>query len=311
MSAAHDGEGAATSDAAIPGAEAVAPVPGELPAADEPHDGHAHEHHEHEHLEHEHLEHEHLEHEHHAHEHQEHEHQEHEHQEHEHHEISEILLGGVDEGSGEPGDATIDQLMADAIGGWRGLFDTSLPSLVFLLAYLASGKSVSVALWAAAAGGVVVAVLRLMRRQSLRQVIAGFPILLLSAWLTARTGKAEDFYLPGLVLNLGSAVVLIISVVVGHPLAGYFVGALTGDLTGWRQVPEQRRAYTLATWFFIGSYLLRVAAKAPLYWSANVAALGTVGLIMGWPLTALAAWFSYLVIMKARREAPLPEHAEG
>ena len=95
------------------------------------------------------------------------------------------------------------------------------------------------------------------------------------------------------------------SILVGHPLLGYFVGALTGDLTGWREVPEQRRAYTLATWFFVATYLIRVLVKLPLYWSANVAALGTIGLILGWPLTALAAYFSYLVIVKARREAPV------
>ena len=225
---------------------------------------------------------------------------------HEHHEVSDLLLGGADEGSGEPGDATMDQLVSDAIGGWRGLFDSSFPSLVFVVVYLVSNHRLPLSLWSAIGAGVVVAVLRQLRGQSMRQVVAGFPLLLLSAWITSRTGKAEDFYLPGLILNAGSAIAFLVSILVGHPLLGYFVGALTGDLTGWREVPEQRRAYTLATWFFVATYLIRVLVKVPLYWSANVAALGTIGLILGWPLTALAAYFSYLVIVKARREAPVP-----
>ena len=205
---------------------------------------------------------------------------------HEHLEVSDLLLGGADEGSGEPGDATMDQLVSDAIGGWRGLFDSSFPSLVFVVVYLVSNHRLPLSLWSAIGAGVVVAVLRQLRGQSMRQVFAGFPLLLLSAWITSRTGKAEDFYLPGLILNAGSAIAFLVSILVGHPLLGYFVGALTGDLTGWREVPEQ--------------------VKVPLYWSANVAALGTIGLILGWPLTALAAYFSYLVIVKARREAPVP-----
>ncbi|HET7901010.1 MAG TPA: DUF3159 domain-containing protein [Candidatus Nanopelagicales bacterium] len=232
---------------------------------------------------------------------------------HEHHEVADALRGGVDEGSGAPGDATMDQLVADAIGGWRGMLDSSLPSLVFVIAYLvlaSSDKRLSYSLWAALAAGAVVAVLRLARKQSMRQVLAGIPLLLLSAWLTSRTGRAEDFYLPGLLLNIGSAVVFLVSILVGHPVIGYFVGALTGDITGWRAVPEQRRAYTLATWFFFATYVIRVLVKLPLYWSANVAALGTIGLIVGWPLTALAAYFSYLVIVKARREAPVPARVE-
>jgi hypothetical protein len=147
---------------------------------------------------------------------------------------------------------------------------------------------------------------RAVRRQSLRQVISGFPLLLLSAWLSSRTGRAEDFYLPGLVINAVVGVGLAVSAVVGHPLAGYFVGALTADLTGWRRVPEQRRAAALATWFFAIYNLARVAIRVPLYLSGNVAALGTVGLVLGWPLMLLAAYFSYLVITRARRDAPIP-----
>ena len=226
-------------------------------------------------------------------------------EQHHHHDVTEVLLG-TDEGTGAPGDATIEQLMTESIGGWRGLFDTSFPSLVYLIAYTVSGKTVSTAVWAALAAGALLAVERLIRRKSVRQVVSGLPLLLLSAWLTSRSGRAEDFYLPGLWLGAATAIGLAVSALVGHPIVGYAVGAFTGDLVGWREVPEQRRAASLATWFFVATYALRIVVKLPLYWSGNVEALGTVGLIMGWPLLALSAYLSYLVIRKARRDAPVP-----
>jgi Protein of unknown function (DUF3159) len=228
---------------------------------------------------------------------------------HAHRELSEALRGGADPGTGAPGDATTEQLMAQAIGGWRGLIDSSVPSTVFLVVYLVDGHQLSAAVWSAVAAGVVISAWRLLRRQSLQQVLSGFIGVAFCAWLASRTGRAEDFYLPGLLLNAAYAVGLSVSCLVGHPLLGYAVGAATGDLTGWRGVPEQRRAYTLATWFFTAVFALRIAVEVPLYLAEAVGPLGVAKLALGWPAFALAAWLSYRVIRKARAEAPLPDVA--
>ena len=226
-----------------------------------------------------------------------------------HHDIAEILEGAP-AGTGAPGDATTEQLMATAIGGWRGLIDSSLPGAVFLLVYLLDHQVLAPAIWAAVGAGALIAALRLVRRQSLQQVLSGFVGIAFCAWLASRTGKAEDFYLPGLLINVAYAIGLSISCLVGHALLGYGVGAATGDLTGWRRVPEQRRAYTLATWFFAAVFAVRVAVQAPLYLAGQVGALGIAKLALGWPLFALAAWLSYRVIRKARAEAPIPVAAD-
>lgn len=225
----------------------------------------------------------------------------------EHHEIADVLLGGAGEGTGAPGDATAEQLMANAIGGWRGVIDSSLPSTVFLVVYLVNDHQLSSAVWAAVIAGALIAGWRLLRRQSLQQVVSGFIGVAFCAWLASRTGRAEDFYLPGLLLNAAYAVGLAVSCLVGHPLLGYGVGAATGDITGWRSVPEQRRAYTLATWFFVAVFVLRIAVEVPLYLAHAVGPLGVAKLALGWPAFALAAWFSYRLITRARAEAPVPQ----
>jgi hypothetical protein len=196
--------------------------------------------------------------------------------------------------------------MANAIGGWRGVIDSSLPGVVFVIAYLVDGSNLTPAIWAAVVTGALIAVLRLARKQSLQQVISGFVGIAFAAWLASRTGRAQDFYLPGLLLSGGYAVAFLVSILVGHPLVGYAVGAATGDLTGWRSVPEQRRAYTLATWFFVAQYALRIAVLVPLYLAGAVAALGIMKVILGYPMLALAAYLSFRVISKARRESPVP-----
>jgi hypothetical protein len=217
------------------------------------------------------------------------------------------VLEGAPPGTGKPGDATTEQLMASAIGGWRGLVDGSLPAAVFLIVYLVDDHALPPAIWAAVGAGVLIAILRLVRHQSVQQVLTGFIGVAFSAWLVSRTGKAEDFYLPGLLINVAYGVGLAISCLVGHPLLGYGVGAATGDITGWRRVPEQRRAYTLATWFFVAVFALRLAVQLPLYLAGQVGALGVARLLMGWPLFALAALLSFRVIKRARDEAPVPE----
>jgi hypothetical protein len=216
------------------------------------------------------------------------------------------MLEGVPAGTGQPGDATTEQLMASAIGGWRGLVDSSLPGAVFILVFLLSGSNLARSIWAAVAAGVVIAILRLVRRESLQQVISGFIGVAFAAWLASRTGKAENFYLPGLLTNAAYGLGLAISCLVGHPLLGYGVGGATGDLTGWRKVPEQRRAYALATWMFVGLFALRILIEGPLYLAGNVAALGIFKLVLGWPAFALSAFMAYRVIRKARQDAPVP-----
>jgi len=223
--------------------------------------------------------------------------------EHHHRDAAEILEGAP-VGTGKPGDATTEQLMANAIGGWRGLVDSSLPGAVFVIVYVIDGNVLATAVWSAVAAGALIAVLRLARRESLQQAVSGFIGIAFCAWLATRTGKAEDFYLPGLLFSIGYAIVLATSCLVGHPLLGYGVGAATGDISGWRAVPEQRRAYTLATWFFVAVFVVRLAVQLPLYFAGAVGALGVAKLAMGWPLLALAAYFSYRVIRKARADAP-------
>lgn len=195
-------------------------------------------------------------------------------------------------------------LLERALGGWRGIIDSGLPTVVFVIAYLVSGSDLRASLIAAVGAGVVIVVWRLVRRQPLQQVLAGFIGLLIAAWFSSRTGRAEDVFLPGMLLNIGYGAAFLISILVRWPLLGIAMGYLTGEGTSWRGEPDLRRVYAAASWIWVGVFGLRLVVQVPLYLAGAVAPLGVAKVILGWPLYLAGAYATYRVlapVYRARR----------
>jgi hypothetical protein len=182
------------------------------------------------------------------------------------------------------------------------LVDSGLPTVVFVSVFALAGQQLQPALLAALATGAVLAVLRLVRRDSVQNVVAGFVAVGIAAWLANRTGQAEDFFVPGLLINVAYGAAYLVSIVVRWPLLGILVGLATGEGMGWRSVPYLLRAYTLASWFWVGLFGLRLAVQLPLYLTESVVALGVARVAMGWPLFLLGLGLSWLVIKRAREQ---------
>ncbi len=202
--------------------------------------------------------------------------------------------------------------LANGIGGSRGLIDSSLPTAIFLVVYLATGSQLMPSVWAAVGGGVVVAILRKVRGEPLQQVFAGLIGVGIAAFLAARTGRAEDFFLPGILINIAYGAGFAISALIRRPLVGYAAGAVSGDLTSWYRDSDARRAATTATWLWAGMFAFRVIVQLPLYLAGLVGPLGAAKLVMGWPLFLLVAYVSYRIMSPVlRRVAQENEEAEA
>ncbi len=182
------------------------------------------------------------------------------------------------------------------------LIDSGLPTVVFVTVYALNGRELPSALIAALGAGAVLAVLRLVRRDSVQNVVAGFVAVGVAAWFANRTGQAEDFFLPGIVINVAYGLAYLISIVVRWPLLGVLVGLATGEGMAWRQTPYLLRAYTIASWFWVAMFGIRLSVQVPLYLSEGVVALGVARVVMGWPLFLLCLWLSWVVIKKARMQ---------
>lgn len=184
----------------------------------------------------------------------------------------------------------------------EALLDSGLPTVVFVTVYALNGRLLGPALVAALAVAAALAALRLLRRAPLQNVVAGFVAVGIAAWFADRTGQAEDFFLPGLLINVGYGLAYLVSIAVRWPLLGVLVALATGEGMGWRQTPYLLRAYTLASWFWVGLFATRLAVQLPLYLSESVVALGVARVVMGWPLFLLCLWLSWVVIRRARAQ---------
>ena len=172
--------------------------------------------------------------------------------------------------------------------------ESVLPTLVFLVLHLIT-KDVLVSTSVPVGVAVVFIIVRAATRKPMTPAVTGALLLAGTAVLAIVTNKAENNFLPGILINSAFTVAFLVSLVARWPAVGLFVGLLLGErVDGWREVPGQRAAFTIATWIWTGMYALRVAIEVPLYLASNVEGLAIAKIVLGVPLYALvllATWF--------------------
>jgi len=192
---------------------------------------------------------------------------------------------------------TDQKKVIDALGGKKGLLDSGLPALVFLVAFNIKHE-LQTATTAAIIIALVLAILRLVKKDTLQHVISGLIGVVFCAFLARKTGSAVDYYLPGLIINVVYGSVYLIANLAGLPVIGLVLGPILGENLHWRKVAERKSTYIKASWLWVGLFASRLIVQYPLYKSGNLTALGTARLAMGYPLFAAVAWGSWLIIKK-------------
>lgn len=182
-----------------------------------------------------------------------------------------------------------------AFGGAKGLIDSALPALIFLLAYNFN-DDVNVSARYALGFSLIATIIRLARRETIQHAFSGVIGVVICVWFANRSGKAEDFYLPGLWTNAIYGSVYALSILIRWPVAGVLLGPLLGENFMWRKDPARRAVYVRATGIWVAMFALRLVVQYPLYLAGNVNALGTARLLMGYPLFILAAWLTWQVV---------------
>jgi len=216
------------------------------------------------------------------------------------------VTGGQPDGEdaaaeGAPADAPVPALsatmIADAIGGVRGLRDTGISALIFVVVNAAAG--LTPAIFAALGFGVLLVVFRLARRQPIQQALTGFVLIGIAAFVASRTHSARGFFLPGILMQATFAIAAFASLLLRRPYIGYVIGGLDPRLANWREVPKLLRAMYLASLIWGTVFLLRALVLGLLYLAHRVGWLAAAQLAMGWPLFAAALAASYAIIRRA------------
>lgn len=190
------------------------------------------------------------------------------------------------------------ETVLNALGGKKGLIDSGLPSVIFLVAFNVK-HDLRQAILAALSLSIVLAIIRLAKKDTIQHSVSGILGVLICAYFANRSGNASDFYIPKLLTNLAYGTAYLVANLVRWPLLGIVLGPLLGENFEWRKNPERKKVYTRASWIWAAMFFSRIAVQYPIYRSGNVNLLGTVNLAMGYPLFFAAAYGSWLVIKTA------------
>jgi len=199
-------------------------------------------------------------------------------------------------GTGKP---QVDTSLIDAFGGVRGMVDMTVPGFVFVVVFTVT-KNLQVSSYSAFGVTLLLALVRLVRRETLKHAFGGVLGVGISAYIAMKSGKAQDFYLPSMIYGVALGVAYAISAMVRWPLLGVFLGPVLGENMTWRtQNPGRLAAYTKATWVWVALFALRAAILFPLYWAGNVTWLGVAKIGLGVPPWLVAIYLSWLILSKA------------
>jgi len=189
-----------------------------------------------------------------------------------------------------------------AFGGTKGLIDSGIPSILFLVTFNIS-HHLHTALFASIATSALLTLVRLIRRDTLQHALSGLVGVLICAWFANRTGNPNDVYIPKLLTNLGYGSLYLIANLAGWPILGLMLGPILGENLKWRSHPERKRAYMRASWLWVLMFFTRIAVQYPIYRSGNLNLLGSVNLAMGYPLFIATAYGSWLILKRAPKLA--------
>lgn len=182
-----------------------------------------------------------------------------------------------------------------AFGGKKGLIDSGIPSVLFLIVFNITDE-LRPALLASVSISAILTIIRLAMKDTIQHAISGLIGSLICAWFANRTGNASDLYLPKLLTNLGYGSVYLIANLAGWPILGLLLGPILGENLQWRKDPVRARAYKRASWLWVGMFFTRIVVQYPIYRSGNVNLLGTVNLAMGYPLFLATAYGSWMIL---------------
>ncbi|WP_311257137.1 DUF3159 domain-containing protein [Microbacterium sp. WCS2018Hpa-9] len=207
-------------------------------------------------------------------------------------------LGGAARRAGldpSESDAT-HKVVWSAMGGWRGILESVLPSLAFVILFTIRPEPLILPLGVSVGLAAVFTIVRLLQKSPPSAAIGGLVAAAAAAALALWTGRGEDNFVPGLITNAVYGTGMLVSALIGWSLIGLAVGFLMGEGTAWRRDRRKRRAFLWLGIAWAALFFARLAVQLPLYLAGDVTALGTLKLIMGLPLFAPLIAVTWLVV---------------
>jgi hypothetical protein len=194
--------------------------------------------------------------------------------------------------------------LGQSLGGARGMVESALPFVAFTIAWVVS-RQLYPAIGAAVGTALVLAMIRLLQRQSIKYVAQAVIPTAIAVLIATRTGRAQDVFLPGILYNGALAVLSVLTVIIRRPLVGFIIGAAVGDPTGWAKDRGLVRMTSKLTLVLAVPYVTRFVIQMPLFLAGEVVWLGVAKVLLGWPL--LIAALTVMGLMLSKGKTPMED----
>jgi hypothetical protein len=196
--------------------------------------------------------------------------------------------------------------LSQSLGGARGMIESALPFIAFTIAWVVE-RQLYPAIAAAVATALLLALIRIAQRQSIRYVAQAVVPTAIAVLIATRTGRAQDVFLPGILYNGALAVLSIASVAFRKPLVGFIIGAAVGDPTGWTRERGLVKMTSRLTLVLAVPYVTRFLVQMPLFLAGHVVLLGVAKVVLGWPM--LIAALTVIGILLSKGKTPMEDSA--
>jgi hypothetical protein len=172
------------------------------------------------------------------------------------------------------------------------LLDAILPPLLFLIANAIWG--LMIAMWTALGLSVLLGIRRLRRNEPLTYGLLGVLSVLLAIGLVTLLGRAESFFLPGLLSGGLTVGLCLLSLLIARPLTAWssFISR-RWDLA-WYWHPRVRPAYTETTLLWTLFFGVKFWWQLALYQGGDAESLAWVQSLTGFPALLLLLVITFL-----------------
>ena len=182
--------------------------------------------------------------------------------------------------------------------GDRTLGDSFAPPLLFVAvnAIWSVGPAAVIAIIA----GTGVAAWRIRKGQQIIYALAGIAAVAFAAFLAVRSGRAEDYFLPGIVSAFGWSAATLLSILVKRPLAGWSSWAYRQWPLRWYWRDDVRPAYSHVSWYWFWYFFIRGIVSLWLYLIEQPEALAIWKSLTSWPTILPLLYLTYRVGVERR-----------
>ncbi len=192
----------------------------------------------------------------------------------------------------------IQDEIRDLFKGDRTLGDSFAPPLLFVAANAIWGLGTAATV--AIIAGVFVAAWRVRRGQKGIYALAGIAGVAFAAFLALRSGRAESYFIPGIVSTVFYAGGTLISILVKRPLSGWTGWLYRGWPREWFWRDDVRPAYSHVSWYWFWYFAIRGTVSAWLFATEQVEVLAVWKSLTSWPTILPLFYFTYRIGVKRR-----------